>query len=99
VKRITVNPGAKLSVQMHHDRGEDWVVVRGSARVTIGEESFLVTENPSTHIPIGRVHALENRGSIVLDVVEVEAGSYLDEDDIVRFDDQYGRALWRGLRW
>ena len=92
VKRITVKPGAKLSVQMHHHRAEHWVVVRGTARVTNGEESFLVTENQSTYIPIGRVHALENPGSIPLELVEVQSGSYLGEDDIVRLDDQYGRA-------
>jgi mannose-1-phosphate guanylyltransferase len=92
VKRITVKPGAKLSVQMHHHRAEHWVVVRGTARVTNGEESFLVTENQSTYIPIGRVHALENPGSIPLELVEVQSGSYLGEDDIVRFDDQYGRV-------
>jgi len=92
VKRITVKPGAKLSVQMHHHRAEHWVVVRGTVRVTNGEESFLVTENQSTYIPIGRVHALENPGSIPLELVEVQSGSYLGEDDIVRFDDQYGRV-------
>lgn len=92
VKRITVKPGAKLSVQMHHHRAEHWIVVRGTARVTNGEETFLVTENESTFIPIGNVHALENPGSIPLELIEVQSGSYLGEDDIVRFDDQYGRV-------
>ena len=92
VKRITVKPGAKLSVQMHHHRAEHWVVVRGTARVTNGDDSFLVSENESTYIPLGRVHALENPGSIPLELVEVQSGSYLGEDDIVRFDDQYGRV-------
>lgn len=91
VKRITVNPGAKLSVQMHHHRAEHWVVVRGTARVTNGDDSYLVTENESTFIPVGRVHALENPGAISLELVEVQSGSYLGEDDIIRMDDIYGR--------
>lgn len=92
VKRITVKPGAKLSVQMHHHRAEHWVVVSGTARVTKGDQSFLVTENESTFIPIGEVHALENPGKIPLELIEVQSGSYLGEDDIVRFEDQYGRV-------
>ena len=92
VKRITVKPGAKLSVQMHHHRAEHWVVVSGTARVTIGDKTFLVTENESTFIPIGEVHALENPGKIPLELIEVQSGSYLGEDDIVRFEDKYGRA-------
>jgi mannose-1-phosphate guanylyltransferase len=92
VKRITVKPGAKLSVQMHHHRAEHWVVVSGTAKVTNGEDTALVTENPSTYIPIGRIHALENPGRIPLDLIEVQSGSYLGEDDIVRFEDRYGRA-------
>jgi len=92
VKRITVNPGAKLSLQMHHHRAEHWIVVKGSARVTKGEESFMLTENESTFIPTGTVHALENPGVIPLEMIEVQSGSYLGEDDIVRFEDKYGRA-------
>lgn len=92
VKRITVKPGAKLSVQMHHHRAEHWIVVSGTAKVTRGEEVFLLTENQSTYIPIGEVHALENPGVIPLELIEVQSGSYLGEDDIVRFEDKYGRA-------
>ncbi len=92
VKRITVNPGAKLSIQMHHHRAEHWIVVKGSARVTKGEETFMVHENESTFIPIGTIHALENPGVIPLEMIEVQSGSYLGEDDIVRFEDKYGRA-------
>lgn len=91
VKRITVKPGAKLSVQMHHHRAEHWIVVSGTAKVTNGEKSYLVTENQSTYIPIGQVHSLENPGVIDLELIEVQSGSYLGEDDIVRFDDIYGR--------
>ncbi|OUS25772.1 mannose-1-phosphate guanylyltransferase/mannose-6-phosphate isomerase [Gammaproteobacteria bacterium 45_16_T64] len=92
VKRITVNPGAKLSVQMHHHRAEHWVVVSGTAKVTNGKKTFLVTENESTYIPVGVVHALENPGKVPLELIEVQSGSYLGEDDIVRFEDKYGRA-------
>ena len=92
VKRITVNPGEKLSVQMHHHRAEHWIVVSGSARVTNGGETFLLSENQSTFIPIGVVHSLENPGKINLELIEVQSGSYLGEDDIVRFEDKYGRA-------
>jgi len=92
VKRITVNPGAKLSIQMHHHRAEHWIVVKGSARVTKGEETFMVHENESTFIPIGTIHALENPGVIPLEMIEVQSGSYLGEDDIVRFEDKYGRV-------
>jgi mannose-1-phosphate guanylyltransferase len=91
VKCITVKPGAKLSVQMHHHRAEHWIVVSGTARVTIGEREFLVTENQSTYIPVGEVHCLENPGVIPLELIEVQSGSYLGEDDIVRLKDQYGR--------
>jgi len=91
VKRITVKPGAKLSVQMHHHRAEHWIVVSGTAKVTNGEKTYLVTENQSTFIPVGQVHALENPGKIPLDLIEVQSGAYLGEDDIVRFDDWYGR--------
>ncbi len=91
VKRITVNPGAKLSVQMHHHRAEHWVVVSGCARVTKGDDTFLLSENQSTYIPIGEVHSLENPGKLPLEIIEIQSGSYLGEDDIVRLDDRYGR--------
>ena len=91
VKHITVKPGAKLSVQMHHHRAEHWVVVSGSALVRNGEKEFLVTENESTFIPVGTVHSLENPGKIPLELIEVQSGSYLGEDDIIRFEDKYGR--------
>lgn len=91
VKRITVKPGAKLSLQMHHHRAEHWIVVSGSAKVTIGENLQLVAENQSVYIPIGEVHCLENPGKIPLELIEVQSGSYLGEDDIVRFEDKYGR--------
>lgn len=92
VKRITVSPGAKLSVQMHHHRAEHWVVVKGTAKVTNGDTISLVTENQSTYIPLGQIHALENPGKVPLELIEVQSGSYLGEDDIVRFEDRYGRA-------
>jgi len=92
VKHITVKPGAKLSVQMHHHRAEHWVVVSGSAMVRNGDNEFLVTENESTFIPVGVVHSLENPGKIPLELIEVQSGSYLGEDDIVRFEDKYGRS-------
>lgn len=92
VKRITVKPGEKLSVQMHHHRAEHWIVVSGSANVTIDDSTQLVTENESVYIPIGAVHALENPGKIPLELIEVQSGAYLGEDDIVRFSDRYGRV-------
>ena len=92
VKRIIVNPGASLSLQMHHHRAEHWIVVQGTARVTCGDEEFLLSENQSTYIPLGIKHRLENPGSLELELIEVQSGSYLGEDDIVRFDDVYGRA-------
>ena len=92
VKRITVKPGAKLSVQMHHHRAEHWIVVSGTAKVTNGEKDILLTENQSTYIPIGVIHALENPGKVPLELIEVQSGSYLGEDDIVRFEDKYGRV-------
>lgn len=92
VKRITVKPGAKLSVQMHHHRAEHWIVVSGTAKVTNGDQTILLTENQSTYIPIGTVHALENPGKVELELIEVQSGSYLGEDDIVRFEDRYGRV-------
>lgn len=91
VKRITVNPGASLSLQKHNHRAEHWIVVKGTARVTRGDETFLLTENQSTYIPIGELHRLENPGKIPLELIEVQSGSYLGEDDIERFDDRYGR--------
>lgn len=91
VKRITVKPGEKLSIQMHHHRSEHWIVVSGTAKVTNGEQTILVTEDQSTYIPLGTVHALENPGKIPLEMIEVQTGSYLGEDDIVRFEDRYGR--------
>lgn len=92
VKRITVKPGAKLSVQMHHHRAEHWVIVSGSAKVTNGDKTFLLSENESTYIPIGVVHALENPGKVDLEIIEIQSGTYLGEDDIVRFEDVYGRV-------
>ena len=91
VKRIVVNPGASLSLQMHHHRAEHWIVVSGTARVTRGEETFLLSENQSTYIPLGTTHRLENPGRLPLEMIEVQSGSYLGEDDIVRFEDTYGR--------
>jgi mannose-1-phosphate guanylyltransferase/mannose-6-phosphate isomerase len=91
VKRITVNPGASLSLQMHHHRAEHWIVVHGTARVIRGDEEFLLAENQSTYIPLGVTHRLENPGTIPLELIEVQSGAYLGEDDIVRFDDHYGR--------
>lgn len=92
VKRITVKPGAKLSVQMHHHRAEHWIVVSGTAQISNGEKTYLLTENQSTYIPVGQVHALENPGKIPLELIEVQSGPYLGEDDIVRFEDRYGRT-------
>jgi mannose-1-phosphate guanylyltransferase/mannose-1-phosphate guanylyltransferase/mannose-6-phosphate isomerase len=91
-KRLVVKPGAKLSVQKHHHRAEHWVVVKGTALVTKGDQTVLITENESTFIPLGTVHSLENPGVIPLEIVEVQSGSYLGEDDIVRFGDHYGRS-------
>jgi mannose-1-phosphate guanylyltransferase / mannose-6-phosphate isomerase len=91
VKRITVRPGAKLSLQKHHHRAEHWIVVTGTALVTAGTRTFLLTENQSTYIPIGETHRLENPGKTDLEMIEVQSGSYLGEDDIVRYEDTYGR--------
>jgi mannose-1-phosphate guanylyltransferase / mannose-6-phosphate isomerase len=91
VKLIIVNPGASLSLQMHHHRAEHWIVVEGTAKVTRGDEVFILSENESTYIPLGTKHRLENPGQIPLELIEVQSGSYLGEDDIVRFDDVYGR--------
>lgn len=92
VKRITVKPGQKLSIQMHYHRSEHWIVVSGTAKIHKGTESFLLTENESVYIPLGEIHALENPGKLPLELIEVQSGSYLGEDDIVRFDDLYGRT-------
>ena len=92
VKRIQVKPGASLSLQMHHHRAEHWIVVSGTAEVTNGEKVILLTENQSTYIPLGQTHRLANPGKVPLEIIEVQSGSYLGEDDIVRFEDTYGRA-------
>ncbi|MBR0564524.1 mannose-1-phosphate guanylyltransferase/mannose-6-phosphate isomerase [Azoarcus sp. L1K30] len=92
VKRIVVNPGATLSLQMHHHRAEHWIVVKGTAEVTNGERVFLLGENESTYIPLGHTHRLANPGKVPLEIIEVQSGSYLGEDDIVRFEDTYGRT-------
>lgn len=91
VKRIVVNPGASLSLQMHHHRAEHWVVVRGTAEVTNGDKTFVLSENESTFIPQGHVHRLSNPGKMPLEIIEVQSGNYLGEDDIVRLEDSYGR--------
>jgi len=92
VKRITVKPGAALSLQMHHHRAEHWIVVSGTGRITRGEDVILLAENQSTYIPLGVKHRLENPGVVPLELIEVQSGSYLGEDDIVRFEDVYGRG-------
>lgn len=91
VKRIIVNPGERLSLQMHHHRAEHWIVVKGTARVTCDDQEFIITEDQSTYIPLGRRHRLENPGVVPLELIEVQTGAYLGEDDIVRFEDVYGR--------
>ena len=91
VKRIMVKPGASLSLQMHHHRAEHWIVVSGTAEVTNGDKVTLLAENQSTFIPLGQRHRLANRGKVPLEIIEVQSGSYLGEDDIVRFEDTYGR--------
>jgi mannose-1-phosphate guanylyltransferase/mannose-6-phosphate isomerase len=92
VKRIVVKPGGTLSLQMHHHRAEHWIVVRGTARVTCGDRVLLVSENESTYIPLGTTHRLENPGKLPLEMIEVQSGAYVGEDDIVRFEDNYGRS-------
>jgi len=92
VKRITVNPGARLSLQKHHHRAEHWVVVEGTAIVTCDDKEIMLTENQSTYLPLGATHRLDNPGKIPLELIEVQSGSYLGEDDIVRYDDVYGRS-------
>ena len=91
VKRLTVYPGKRLSLQLHHKRSEHWVVVKGVATVTKGEEEFVLHENESTYLPTETKHRLENAGENVLEIIEVQSGSYLGEDDIVRYDDDFGR--------
>jgi mannose-1-phosphate guanylyltransferase/mannose-6-phosphate isomerase len=92
VKRIQVKPKASLSLQKHHHRAEHWIVVTGTAEITNGNKVQTLTENQSTYIPLGEVHRLANPGSIPLEIIEVQSGSYLGEDDIVRFEDRYGRS-------
>jgi mannose-1-phosphate guanylyltransferase/mannose-6-phosphate isomerase len=92
VKRILVKPGASLSLQMHHHRAEHWIVVSGTAEVTCGEKKILLSENQSAYIPLGEKHRLANPGKVPLEIIEVQSGSYLGEDDIVRYEDTYGRA-------
>jgi mannose-1-phosphate guanylyltransferase/mannose-6-phosphate isomerase len=92
VKRIMVKPGASLSLQMHHHRAEHWIVVSGTAEVTVGDKAILLSENQSTYIPLGQTHRLANPGKVALEIIEVQSGSYLGEDDIVRFEDTYGRT-------
>jgi mannose-1-phosphate guanylyltransferase/mannose-6-phosphate isomerase len=91
VKRILVNPGASLSLQMHHHRAEHWIVVCGTAEITNGDKVMILSENQSTYIPLGQTHRLANPGKVPLEIIEVQSGSYLGEDDIVRFEDTYGR--------
>ena len=91
VKHITVKPGGRLSLQYHHHRAEHWIVVAGTAEITCGDKVFLLEENQSTYIPLGETHRLANPGTIPLEIIEVQSGSYLGEDDIVRFEDKYGR--------
>jgi mannose-1-phosphate guanylyltransferase/mannose-6-phosphate isomerase len=91
VKRLSVNPGAMLALQMHHHRAEHWIVVQGTARVTCDDKTFLLSENESTFVPIGARHRIENPGKVPLHIIEVRSGTYLEEDDVVRFEDKYGR--------
>jgi mannose-1-phosphate guanylyltransferase/mannose-6-phosphate isomerase len=92
VKRIMVKPGASLSLQMHYHRAEHWIVVTGTAEVICGDKKILLSENQSTYIPLGETHRLSNPGKVLLEIIEVQSGSYLGEDDIVRFADTYGRG-------
>jgi mannose-1-phosphate guanylyltransferase/mannose-6-phosphate isomerase len=91
VKRLVVKPGACMSLQLHHHRAEHWIVVSGTAHITRGDETFLLEENQSTYSPLGTRHRIENPGKIPLHIIEVQSGGYLGEDDIVRFEDRYGR--------
>ena len=92
VKRISVYPKSSLSLQKHHHRAEHWIVVSGTAEITVGQETFSLNENQSTYIPLGEIHRLTNPGIIPLEIIEVQSGSYLGEDDIVRLKDIYGRS-------
>ena len=92
VKRIQVNPKASLSLQMHHYRAEHWIVVKGTAEIINGKQTLVLTENQSTYIPLGHKHRLTNPGTIPLEIIEVQSGSYLGEDDIVRYEDTFGRS-------
>ena len=92
MKRLTVKPGEGISLQMHHHRAEHWIIVAGTAQVTINDQIRLLGENESVYIPVGAKHCLENPGKIPLELIEVRSGSYLEEDDIVRLADRYGRA-------
>jgi mannose-1-phosphate guanylyltransferase len=92
VNRLTVKPGGMFSLQMHHHRTEHWVVLSGTGKVTLEDKSYLITENQSTFIPVGTVHMLENPGKIPLILLEIQSGSYLGEDDIIRIKDKYGRC-------
>ncbi len=92
IKKIVVNPNGKLSLQMHYHRSEHWVVVTGNAKVTIGDKESFINENESVYIPKSTMHRLENKGKIPLEIIEVQNGEYLEEDDIVRYDDVYGRT-------
>ncbi len=92
IKRIMVKPGASLSLQMHHHRAEHWIVVSGTAEVTNGDKVMILSENQSTYIPLGQTHRLANPGKVPLEIIEVQSGSYLGEDDIVRYEDTYGRT-------
>jgi mannose-1-phosphate guanylyltransferase/mannose-6-phosphate isomerase len=93
VKRIQIKPGASLSLQKHYHRAEHWIVVNGTAEITNGHTIITLTENQSTYIPLGEVHRLKNPGTIPLEIIEIQSGSYLGEDDIVRFEDNYGRTI------
>jgi mannose-1-phosphate guanylyltransferase/mannose-6-phosphate isomerase len=97
VKRIGVKPGSSLSLQKHHHRAEHWIVVKGTAEVTRGNDVFLLSENQSTYIPIGEIHRLRNPGKVYLEMIEVQSGAYLGEDDIVRLEDDFGRQDRTGL--
>lgn len=92
MKRIFVTPGKKLSLQKHHHRSEHWIVVKGTAEVTVGENVRMLRENESVYIPLGEVHRLANPGKILLELIEVQTGSYLGEDDIIRIVDEFGRT-------
>ena len=92
VKKLFVRPGKRLSLQKHHHRSEHWVVVRGTAEVTVGDEVKMLAENESVYIPVGTVHRLANPGKILLELIEVQTGSYLGEDDIIRVEDEFGRT-------